>query len=144
LPAGERSDAGEDDCGGCNEALAQTRAAAGGGNVLLRLGGQFVAVGFDDLFGLGERETGADEQITRLAGLLPAVALSLDVGADAVEVGILGDDGARALPALQHARMSEADGRFRRFAGCEEDTRVDQCTDEIGRSFVVCGFAARD
>ena len=88
-------------------------------------------------FRLGERSSSPDQQVTRTAGCFPPAPLLLDLGADAIEIGVVLDDPGRPLPAVDNAGVGEPHGGLSAFTGGEQDAGIDQCLHQPGRGFVV-------
>src|SRR6202034_601702 len=85
--------------------LRQPRPPARALDEVARWDGNFLGEAAHNALRLRQRPAAADQKVARAPSRLPFPPLLLDIGADAIEIGVLLDDGLGPLPAIEHARM---------------------------------------
>ena len=99
------------------QCLRQPRAPAGAPDEVARRRGDFLGEAAHDALRLRQRPAAAEQKVARAPRRLPFPPLLLDIGADAIKIGVLLDDGLRPLPAVEHARMRKPHRRRLALAG---------------------------
>ena len=134
---------GEQHCRCRGQCLRQPRAPAGAPDEVACRRGDFLGEAAHDALRLRQRPAAADQKVARAPRRLPFPPLLLDVGADAIKIGVLLDDGLGPLPAIEHPRMRKPHRCRLAFTGREQDARVDQRPHQGRRGIVVGGHRQR-